>query len=289
MGNRTTMPTLDAAIGRLEQVDALDGLAGKVSGVVSDMTHRTGVVSLLSGTGIGHPLHPILTDLPIGSWTSAFVLDLVGGKRSRPAAQMLVGLGVLTAVPTAVTGLSDWADTVGTTRRIGAFHALTNIVGLGYALSWRARRRGHHFRGVVLAMAGATAATGAAALGGHLVYRTGTGVDVNAADTGPSEWTETTSASSLPGGEGRYVEAGPAKVLALHDGPGGWHGIGARCSHHDGPLQEGEFEDGCVVCPWHGSRFRLEDGTVVNGPATTPQPRYDVRERDGTLSVRAAG
>jgi len=129
MGNRTTMPTLDAVIGRLEQIDALDGVARKVSGVVSDVTHRTGVVSLLSGTWIGHPLHPILTDLPIGSWTSAFVLDLVGGKRARPAAQMLVGLGVLAAVPTAVTGLSDWADTVGSTRRVGSFHALSNVRG----------------------------------------------------------------------------------------------------------------------------------------------------------------
>jgi len=290
MGNRTGMSTLDTVIARLEQIDALDGVAGKVSAAVSGVTHRPGVASLLSGTWIGHPLHPILTDLPIGSWTSAFVLDLVGGKRARPAAQMLVGLGVLTAIPTAATGLADWSDTVGETRRIGAFHALTNTVGLGcYYLSWRARRRGHHFRGVMLAMAGATAATGAAALGGHLVYRTGTGVDVNAFDTGPSEWTDATTASSLPGGEGRYVEAGPAKVLALHDGHGGWHGIGARCSHRDGPLQDGEFADGCVTCPWHQSTFRLDDGSVVNGPATAPQPRYDVRERDGTLSVRAAG
>ena len=289
MGNRTTMTTLDAVISRLEQNDALDGVAERVAAAVSGFTHRPGVASVLSGTFIGHPLHPILTDLPIGSWTSAFVLDLVGGRSARPAAQMLVGLGVVTALPTALTGLSDWADTVGETRRVGAFHALTNVVGLGcYTLSWRARRRGHHFRGVVLAMAGAAAATGAAALGGHLVYRTGTGVDVNAADTGPSDWTDAASASSLPGGEGRYVEAGPAKVLALNDGPGGWHGIGARCSHRDGPLQEGEFVDGCVVCPWHQSRFRLDDGRVVSGPATAPQPRYDVRERDGIVSVRAA-
>jgi nitrite reductase/ring-hydroxylating ferredoxin subunit len=119
------------------------------------------------------------------------------------------------------------------------------------------------------------------------VYRTGTGVDVNAFDAGPDEWTPATAASSLPGGEGRYVEAGRVEVLALHDGPGGWHGIGAQCSHRGGPLEEGEFVDGCVTCPWHKSRFRLDDGTVVDGPATAPQPRYEVRERDGALQVRA--
>src|SRR3954469_4732632 len=234
-GHRRGRSALDSGVERLEQIDALDGVAERVSAAASSVTHKPPVSSLLSGTWIGHPLHPVLTDLPIGSWTSAFVLDLLGGPRSRPAAQSLVGLGVLTAVPTAVTGLADWADTSGPTRRIGAFHALTNLVGLGcYTLSWRARRRGRHFRGVVLAMAGAAAATGAAALGGHLVYRTGTGVDVNVFDPGPDEWTEATTATSLPGGDGRYVEAGPARVLALHDGPSGWHGIGARCSHRDG-------------------------------------------------------
>jgi nitrite reductase/ring-hydroxylating ferredoxin subunit/uncharacterized membrane protein len=283
------MSALDSVIARLEQVNTLDEVAERVSVGASYVTHRPPVSSILSGTWIGHPLHPILTDLPIGSWTSAFVLDLVGGRRSRKAAQSLVGLGILAAVPTALTGLADWADTGGATRRVGTFHALTNSVGLGcYVLSWRARRRGHHYRGVAWAMAGATAATAAASLGGHLVYRLGTGVDVNAHATGPEDWTDATSASSLPGGEGRYVEAGPAKVLALHDGPGGWHGIGARCSHRDGPLEEGEFADGCVTCPWHKSRFRLDDGSVVDGPATAPQPRYDVRERDGTVSVRSA-
>src|SRR3954469_20075629 len=145
-GNRTSMSALDSVIERLEQIDALDGVAERVSAAASSLTHKPPLSSLLSGTWIGHPLHPVLTDLPIGSWTSAFVLDLVGGKRARPAAQMLGGLGVVAALPTAVTGLSDWADTAGPTRRIGTFHAMSNLVGLGcYALSWRARRRGHHF------------------------------------------------------------------------------------------------------------------------------------------------
>ena len=291
MGNPTTMPTLDAVIGRLEQIDALDGVARKVSGVVSDVTHRTGVVSLLSGTWIGHPLHPILTDLPIGSWTSAFVLDLVGGKRARPAAQTLVGLGVLTAVPTAVTGLSDWADTVGSTRRIGAFHALTNIVGLGcYVLLWRARRRGpplpgrrpRHGRRHCRHRCGGAAwrpprlphrHRGRRERGRHRAER------LDRDDVG---------VVAALAGEGRYVEVGPAKALALHDGPGGWHGIGARCSHRDGPLQEGAFEDGCVVCPVAREPVPARRRHRGQRARPAPQPRYEVRERDGAL-VRAAG
>ena len=283
------MSALDAVISRLEQVKALDAVAERVSVAASSVSHKPPISSALSGTWIGHPLHPILTDLPIGSWTSAFVLDLAGGRRARPAAQALVGVGVLTAIPTALTGLSDWADTGGGTRRVGTFHALANSVGLAcYALSWQARRHGHYGRGVALAMAGATAATMAASLGGHLVYRKGTGVDVNVFGPGPADWTEASSASSLPSGAGHYVAAGPAKVLALRDGPDRWHGIGARCSHRAGPLQEGDFVDGCVVCPWHHSRFRLDDGSVVDGPATAPQPRYDVSDRDGVLMVRSA-
>jgi nitrite reductase/ring-hydroxylating ferredoxin subunit/uncharacterized membrane protein len=281
------MPGLDEVINRLEQIDVLDGAAERVSAAVGQITHRPPLSSLLSGTWLGHPLHPVLTDLPIGSWTSAFVLDLIGGKAGRRPAQTLIGLGVLAAVPTALTGLADWSDTVGGTRRVGSFHAVANTVGLAcYALSWRARRRGHHGRGVLLAMAGATAATAAAGLGGHLVYRTGTGVDVNAFDEGPADWTTADTTSALEGADGLFAEVGSAGVLALRDGPGGWHGIGARCSHRGGPLQEGTFADGCVTCPWHQSRFRLDDGTVVDGPATSPQPRYEVRETDGVLSIR---
>ena len=287
MGNQSDMKSLDGVIARLEQIGTLDAVAGQVAAAVARVTHRPPLSSLLSGTWLGHPLHPVLTDLPIGSWTSAFVLDLVGGRAGRRPAQTLIGVGVLTALPTALTGLFDWSDTEGGIRRIGTFHAVANSVGLTcYALSWRARRRGHHSRGVMLAMVGATAATAAAGLGGHLVYRTGTGVDVNAFDEGPSDWTAADAASPIDGVDGRYVQAGATGVLALRDGPGGWHGIGARCSHRGGPLQEGTFVDRCVICPWHQSKFRLDDGSIVEGPATAPQPRYAVQERDDVLSVK---
>jgi nitrite reductase/ring-hydroxylating ferredoxin subunit/uncharacterized membrane protein len=284
------MTLLDDAVAAVARVRALDRVAGPVSDAVARITHRPAVATVLAGTWLGHPLHPVLTDLPIGCWTSAVTLDLVAPKSGRRAAQFLIGAGVVSAVPTAMTGLTDWADTAGDTQRIGAVHAVLNLTATAcFALSWRARRRGHHFRGVVLSGLGGTIATGGAALGGHLVYRTGTGVDVNAFDAGPSDWTPaSTPLRPLADGTG-VIEAGARKMLASPRDGGTWHGIGARCSHRGGPLEEGRIAGGCVTCPWHQSQFRLDDGTIVRGPATAPQPRYDVEDRDGTLAVRAAG
>ncbi len=282
------MQALENLSRRIEGLSALDPVANRLANAVSAVSHRPVVASALAGTPLGHPLHPLLTDLPIGSWTSAFILDLFGGASARPGSRSLIGVGVLTAVPTAVTGLADWADTSGSTRRIGAVHAAINTTALGlYALSWRSRRRGRHARGVALAMLGATAATAGAYLGGHLVYRTGTGVDVNAGRSEPDDWTEARTVNPLPEDKGVYVVADGTEVLATRQ-EGRWTGIGARCSHRGGPLQDGEIEGGCVTCPWHFSRFALEDGAVVAGPATAPQPRYAVREEGGAFSLRPA-
>lgn len=136
---------------------------------------------LLSGSWLGHTLHPMLTDLPIGFWTSSFMLDVVGGRRARPASRQLVALGVLSALPTAAAGAADWSDTDGPARRVGLVHAVSNSVALtAYAASWLARRRGQHWKGVALGMAGATAASAGGHLGGHLVLRLGTGADLTA-------------------------------------------------------------------------------------------------------------
>jgi nitrite reductase/ring-hydroxylating ferredoxin subunit/uncharacterized membrane protein len=281
----STAEPLDALIERIGSTAAIDGVAEPLSTAVSRVSQRGPLPSILSGTWLGHALHPLLTDLPIGSWTSAFALDLCGGRPSRRASQLLVGLGVLSAVPTAITGLADWSHTTGPARRIGAVHAAANSAGLVcYGASWLLRRRGRHVGGVVAALLGATAATAAAHLGGHLVYRFGLGVDQNAFTTGPSDW-EAAERKTSARGTRAYLVAGASEVLASrHDRQ--WTGIDARCSHLGGPLQEGEVAHGCVTCPWHGSRFRLADGAVVDGPATAPQPRFDVRERNGTFEIR---
>jgi nitrite reductase/ring-hydroxylating ferredoxin subunit/uncharacterized membrane protein len=281
------MQALENLSRRIEGLRALDPIAGRAAGAVSAVSHRPAIASVLSGTPLGHPLHPVLTDLPIGSWTSAFFLDLIGGRDARPASRTLVGIGVLSALPTALTGLADWADTEGGTRRIGAVHAAFNTTALGlYTWSWASRRRGRQGRGVVLGVLGAAAATAGAYLGGHLVYRTGTGVDVNAGRVDPGDWTVATSTTAVADGRAEHLVAGGTEVLATQR-DGVWRGIGARCSHRGGPLQDGTIEGGCVTCPWHASRFALDDGAVVAGPATAPQPRYSVREAAGQLELRA--
>jgi nitrite reductase/ring-hydroxylating ferredoxin subunit/uncharacterized membrane protein len=278
-------------VDRLAAAEALDRVGKPLAAWVGEqLGSRRPLKDVLSGTWLGHPLHPMLTDIPIGSWTSAFVLDIVGGKRGRNAADLLVLIGVVTALPTAAAGLSDWSDTIGDERRIGAAHALSNAAALGcYTLSWRARRRGKRGRGVLLGFLGAGAASVGGYLGGHLVYRKGVGPDRNAWKHGSDDWAEVDGASLLAGDdELLVVTVGDDDVLVVREGS---HlvAISNVCGHAGGPLNEGKFDDaGCVTCPWHGSVFRLADGHLVHGPATGDQPRYEVRSEDGRMAVRRA-
>jgi uncharacterized membrane protein len=132
----------------------------------------------LRGNWLGHAVHPLLTDLPLGCWLSAGMLDLIGGKASRRAAQRLVGLGLLAVPPTVATGLADYARVEAPgTRRVGAVHALGNsVVATCYLFSWRTRRAGHHWRGVLWGIVGGSLAWYTGYLGGHLSFGRGVGV-----------------------------------------------------------------------------------------------------------------
>jgi nitrite reductase/ring-hydroxylating ferredoxin subunit/uncharacterized membrane protein len=284
--------TVRQLVDRLAENETLDRIGKPVAAWVGKQVGTGTVKDVLSGTWLGHPLHPMLTDLPIGSWTSAFVLDIIGGKRGRNAAQMLIGIGIVTALPTAAAGLSDWSDTIGEDRRIGTAHALGNVAALSlYTMSWRARRHGKQARGVLLGFMGAGAASVGGYLGGHLVYRKGVGPDRNAWKHASDEWVEVDEESALmeadAGAAPRVVKVGDDDVLVVRQGAA-YVAISNVCGHAGGPLDEGTFDDkGCVTCPWHGSVFRLRDGHVVHGPATGNQPRYDVRPgANGKLSIR---
>ena len=125
---------------------------------------------MLRGEWLGHAVHPMLTDVAVGTWTSASLLDLLGGPDSSAAAQRLVGAGLLAAGPTAWTGWAEWSAAGSRDKRVGLVHAVTNGVAIGmYAASWLARRRGRHARGARLALAGAAVSGAGAYLGGHLV------------------------------------------------------------------------------------------------------------------------
>jgi nitrite reductase/ring-hydroxylating ferredoxin subunit/uncharacterized membrane protein len=271
----------------VESATFLDAPADALMGAVSKAIPAGPVKDAISGTWLGHALHPVLTDLPIGFWTSAWMLDLIGGKRSANAARMLVGLGIASAIPTAVTGASDWADTAAPEKRVGLLHAATNTIALAcYVVSFVHRLRGRRAKGVLWGWFGAGAATAGGALGGHLVQALGIGVDNTVFDQPQRDWTAAGSALDLVEGEPIAVSADGVDVLVVQEGDR-LLALADRCSHRGGPLHEGDVVLGCIECPWHQSRFRLEDGEVAQGPAVHPQPRYEARLVDGVVEVRA--
>ena len=275
---------------RVGELSVLDGPAEAVATRFRGLVPPGAVKDALSGTFLGHALHPLLTDLPIGTWTSATVLDLVGGERSADASERLVAAGILAAVPTAVTGTSDWADTTladSTVRRIGAVHAVSNVAALllqGASLA--SRRSGRRGRGVLFGLAGMGALAVGGHLGGHLSYEKGVGVQQTAFRDFPKDWTSTVAEADIREGEATRATAGDVQVmLARHEGR--VYALADRCTHRGGSLSDGKVEDGCVTCPLHSSVFRLSDGSVLRGPASSPEPAFDVRVEDGTVQVRA--
>ena len=279
---------LHELVERLGRIEALDAAAKPAGKAVARAVAPPLLKDVLSGSWLGHPFHPLLTDIPIGAWTSALVLDVVGGRRSQGAADRLIGLGVLAALPTTATGASDWSDYLGEERRIGFLHAMANAAATAcYGASYLIRRRGSRAKGFALSLAGAALVTGGGYLGGHLAYVRGVNVNRNAWGHALDEWTSVADEADLRDGEPVVAQAGKASVLLLrHDGR--IHALADQCGHAGGPLHEGTFEDGCVICPWHQSTFRVADGGVVHGPATVAQPVYDVRVEDGKVLLRSA-
>lgn len=275
-------------IRKLGSVDSLDRLARPLAKAAAKATKPTPVKNALSGTWLGHPLHPMLTDVPIGTWTAAAVLDVVGGRACAGAARRMVGLGVLAAAPTAAAGWSDWSDTYGPDQRVGVAHALGNLAAvLLQSVSYLARRRGHRRFGITLSAAGLGTMGAAAYLGGHLSFVRGIGVNHTAFEEPVEDWVDVAAFAELaPGKPVRVVAGGVPVVLVRRDDE--VRALSATCVHAGGPLDEGELLDDCLRCPWHGSIFRLRDGTVVRGPATTPQPSWEVRLDDGRVHVRSA-
>ncbi len=281
------MPLLQDVTRRLERLRALDTVAKPLIKVAARAVQPRAVRNLLSGTNLGHPLHPMLTDVPIGAWTMSTLLDNVGGRAAEPAADLLVGTGIVAAVPTAASGLNDWSDTMGGETRIGLVHAGANVAALSlYTASLIARRRGNRGRGRLLGLAGFGTLLAGGYLGGHLSFVKALNVNHTAFEHRPGEWTPVLGDSELGDGEPRRVLAGEASVM-LYRQDGKLYALADTCSHLGGPLHQGTITDGCVTCPWHGSTFRMADGTIVRGPASSPQPAYSTRVNEGRIEVRA--
>ena len=248
----------------------------------------TAVKDALHGVWLGHPLHPVFTDVPIGAWTTALALDCVGhgDPGMDRAATFALGVGLVGAAGAAVTGLTDWSETQGQARRTGLVHGLLNITATSLMAAVFFRRRGlGSSGGRALAWTGYAIALGSAYLGGELVYGKRIGVNHATVDE-PDTFTAIARSADVAEGSMLHARRDGIDVLLVRQ-DGRLRALAHPCSHMGGPLSEGTLEDGCVVCPWHASRFSLEDGHVINGPATQPQPVFDVREEHGIIAVKA--
>jgi len=279
---RSQLP-YEEMIAAIEELPGLEQLSEALVKALEPITKQRKLMDLLHGRWLGHALHPALSDVPIGMWASVPVLDLIGDDAG---ATLLTAVGCLAAGATAATGAADWSDTYGRDRRLALVHGLANTAVLGLQV-WAlgARLRGHRGRGRFLSATGLAAAGAAAYLGGELVLGRALTVNHTASFAGPTEWTDVAGDTDVKEGVLTAVDVEDRKVL-LTRVDGSVCAMENTCSHAGGPLNEGTVEDGVVVCPWHGSRFRLSDGAVMGGPATFPQPRLEARNVAGRVQIR---
>jgi nitrite reductase/ring-hydroxylating ferredoxin subunit/uncharacterized membrane protein len=243
----------------------------------------------LNGVWLGHPLHPAMTDVPIGAWSTGALLDLVGADGAADAAMTV---GVLAAVPTALAGVADWVDAGDEPRPVGFLHAVLNSVGLGFMVaSLFARRGGQRGLGIALSTTGLTAATISAWLGGELVYRLGVGVSRIAFQPGVPDFQVVARADELEEGKLKGVEAhvdGTSVPIVLLKRGQTIMAISGTCTHWGGPLAQGKLlENDCVECPWHATQFRMIDGSVQQGPGTQHARVFEARIQNGNVEVRS--
>ncbi len=248
--------------------------------------------NFLNGTWLGEPLHVVLTDVPIGAWTVAMALDaldLIFDRREfAGACEASIGIGLLAAVGTAATGATDWSDVDPPARRIGLLHGLLNLGGTAlFATSLFLRKRKSRGTGRIVGILGYAVMSYASHLGGKLVYEHRVGVDRTDGLPLPEQFTAILAETDLKDGILTRAMYQSTPILLVRRGDRVFAMV-ETCSHFSGPLSEGKLEGNTVVCPYHFSRFALEDGRVLDGPAVHPQPCLEVRTRGGQIEVRHA-
>jgi nitrite reductase/ring-hydroxylating ferredoxin subunit/uncharacterized membrane protein len=246
--------------------------------------------NFLNGTWLGEPLHAVLTDVPVGAWTVAMVfdaLDLVWDRREfKRACETSIGIGLLGAAGAAATGMTDWSDVNGPARRLGFIHGVLNLSGAAlFATSLFLRKKKSRGIGRIVSALGYAVMSYAAHLGGKLVYENRVGVDRTDGQVFPEQFAAVLPETSLMDGKLTRAIYQGTPILLVRRGDR-LFAMAETCSHFSGPLSEGKLEGDTVVCPYHFSRFALEDGRVIDGPAVHPQPRLEVRIRDGQIEVR---
>lgn len=295
--------SLDAAIGRIEAAESLDRPAYTLGKAISRTGQLGGrptkvLADTLHGRPYGHPVHPLIVAIPIGTWTLALGIDLlaaVGLVRRRStvhAADVALTAGSAGAAAAIVTGLADWQHLNGRDKRVGLVHGTVNIAALSLNL-WSAslRRQGRRRDGVLASAAAYATMTIGGYLGGHLVYRRRAAVDHADRSPVPREFTEVAKLTELHDNKPHRVtvrdavEGSDIGIVLVRQGAR-VYAMGARCSHAGGPLDEGWVLNGTLVCPWHGSQYDLQTGQPTTGPSTCPQPRYEVRLRGDVVELR---
>jgi len=251
------------------------------------------VKDLLNGTWLGHPLHPAITDVPIGALLVALVLDIAGQTRGAFIAAVIGQLGFVAAF---VTGVADYTDTDGRARSRAAVHGAVMLVAGGLTAASLVARQGGESgsaSATVLLAGGVVVMAAGAYVGGDVVFALGNMVSRHAYRGASAKWIRLELAGGIE--PDALPELAPTKAklgtntLALVRVGSTIHAMHDTCAHAGGPLSEGTIVDGCLQCPWHGSRFRLSDGRAVRGPAIYDQPTYEVRRGETGWEARRAG
>lgn len=295
------MSELDKVLSRLlDRETFLERYAEPLQKVLNQFFLNSGplgrkIGDFLNGVWLGHPVHPVITDVPIGAWTAAAVLDMAESESGEPgigkAADIAVALGVAGAVGSAVSGLADWQYTVGETRRTGFNHAVLNTVALTlYVASMFARGSRNRALGRSLAFTGYAIASLSAYLGGDMVYRQKMGVNHAPEEIDVKDFVPVMALNDLEENKLTLAMLPNLPIVLLRRGDQ-VYALAETCAHLGGPLADGQVTDSpdgmpAVVCPWHNSTFNMDNGNVIDGPSAYPQPCFETRIRDGQVEVR---
>lgn len=284
------METTETTLARIESSHRIDALANPLADAVHETLERVEPLkTALNGSWLGHPLHPVLTDIPVGAWTAVMVLDASAGSEPHDgygrATETAIAVGLAGAVGSAVTGLTDWSDTDGGSRRLGLVHGLINLTATSfYVASLLARRRGQQTAGRSYSTVGYALLLAGAYLGGSLVFRNQIGVDRAATLDLPETFTRVARVDELTESQPKAAQINDTPIVVVRRG-NEIFALVARCAHAGGPLAEGKVEGNTIQCPWHGSTYDMSTGEVVTGPSAHQQPCLQTRVVDGWVEV----
>jgi len=282
-----------------EIIRAIEGhpLTGQIADGLQPIVQKTleplgaEIKDALHGKWLGHPLHPALVDLPLGAWTLAFLCDVIEimGGRKTAVAETAISVGIAGAIGAALTGLADWSETDGRAKNLGAVHGTLNLAATSLYVASLASRRRSRSTGIALSMLAYGIASASAYLGGHLVFGEQIGVKHTTPPTEeqPEKFVAVLEEKALKKNHLTLVTPGGVPILLVRTSERIF-ALNETCTHLGGPLAEGKLEGTSVRCPWHGSRFCLEDGSVLEGPATFAERTFEVRVRGGKIEVRAS-